>query len=50
MQNVDKPVDIDTSGPGAEVELDETKETLVGGEVVQDDKKTNEKINDKVTV
>ena len=22
MQNVDKPVDIDTSGPGAEIELD----------------------------
>ena len=29
MQNVDKPVDIDTSGPGAEVELEENKETLV---------------------
>ena len=29
MQNIDKPVDIDTSGPGAEVELDENKETLV---------------------
>ena len=29
MQNVDKPVDIDTSGPGAEVELDPPKETLV---------------------
>jgi BMFP domain-containing protein YqiC len=29
MQNIDKPVDIDTSGPGAEVELEENKETLV---------------------
>jgi len=49
MQNVDKPVDIDTSGPGAEVELDETKETLVGGEVVQDDKQTYEKKKDHGT-
>ena len=29
MQDVDKVVDIDTSGPGAEVELDPPKETLV---------------------
>ena len=29
MQDTDKPVDIDTSGPGAEVTLDEPKETLV---------------------
>ena len=43
MQNVDKPVDIDTSGPGAEIELDENKETLVEGVVVQDDKQTYEK-------
>ena len=37
MQDVDKPVDIDTSGPGAEVELDPPKENLVE-EQKQDDK------------
>jgi hypothetical protein len=29
MQDTDKPVDIDTSGPGAEVELEESKENLI---------------------
>ena len=29
MQDTDKVVDIDTSGPGAEVELDPPKENLV---------------------
>ena len=36
MQDTDKVVDIDTSGPGAEVELDPPKETLV--EEQRDDK------------
>jgi len=36
MQDTDKVVDIDTSGPGAEVELDSPKETLV--EEQRDDK------------
>ena len=37
MQDTDKVVDIDTSGPGAEVELDPPKETLVE-ETTQEDK------------
>jgi BMFP domain-containing protein YqiC len=36
MQNVDKPVDIDTSGPGAEVELDSVKEELIEETVVEE--------------
>jgi len=36
MQDVDKVVDIDTSGPGAEVELDPPKETLVQEQPVED--------------
>ena len=36
MQNVDKPVDIDTSGPGAEVELDSVKEELIEETIVED--------------
>jgi len=41
MQDVDKVVDIDTSGPGAEVELDPPKENLVE-EQQQDDKQPAE--------
>ena len=37
MQDTDKPVDIDTSGPGAEVELEESKENLIE-ETLQEDK------------
>ena len=29
MQDTDKPVNIDTSGPGAEIELDSVKEELI---------------------
>ena len=36
MQNVDKPVDIDTSGPGAEVELDSVKEELIEETIVEE--------------
>ena len=36
MQNVDKPVDIDTSGPGAEVELDSVKEELIEETVAEE--------------
>ena len=36
MQDTDKPVDIDTSGPGAEVELDSVKEELIEETVVED--------------
>jgi hypothetical protein len=36
MQDTDKPVDIDTSGPGAEVELDSAKEELVEETVVEE--------------
>jgi len=36
MQDTDKVVDIDTSGPGAEVELDPPKETLVQEQPVED--------------
>ena len=36
MQDTDKPVDIDTSGPGAEVELDSAKEDLVEETVVEE--------------
>jgi BMFP domain-containing protein YqiC len=53
MQNIDKPVDIDTSGPGAEVELDENKETLVqeqtpteGTEGTKDDNQPETNIED----
>jgi hypothetical protein len=36
MQDTDKSVDIDTSGPGAEVELDSVKEDLIEEAVVED--------------
>ena len=36
MQDTDKPVNIDTSGPGAEVELDSVKEELIEETVVED--------------
>ena len=38
MQDTEKVVDIDTSGPGAEVELEETKEESLVEEKQQDDK------------
>ena len=36
MQDTDKPVNIDTSGPGAEVELDSVKEELIEETIVED--------------
>jgi len=36
MQDTDKPVDIDTSGPGAEVELDSVKEELIEETVIEE--------------
>ena len=36
MQDTDKPVNIDTSGPGAEVELDSIKEELIEETIVED--------------
>ena len=35
MQDTDKPVNIDTSGPGAEVELDSVKEELIEETIVK---------------
>jgi len=36
MQDTDKPVNIDTSGPGAEVELDSVKEELIEETIIED--------------
>jgi len=36
MQDTDKPVNIDTSGPGAEVELDSVKEELIEETIVEE--------------
>ena len=36
MQDTDKPVNIDTSGPGAEVELDSVKEELIEETVIEE--------------
>jgi hypothetical protein len=36
MQDTDKPVNIDTSGPGAEVELDSVKEELIEQTIVEE--------------
>ena len=36
MQDTDKPVNIDTSGPGAEIELDSVKEELIEETIVDD--------------
>ena len=36
MQDTDKPVDIDTSGPGAEVELDSVKEELIEETIIEE--------------
>ncbi len=36
MQDTDKSVNIDTSGPGAEVELDSVKEELIEETIVED--------------
>ncbi len=43
MQDTDKPVNIDTSGPGAEVELDSVKEELIEETIVK--KKHQERIS-----
>ncbi len=36
MQDTDKPVNIDTSGPGAEVELDSVKEELIEETIIEE--------------
>ena len=36
MQDTDKPVNIDTSGPGAEIELDSVKEELIEETIVEE--------------
>ena len=49
MQDTDKPVNIDTSGPGAEIELDSVKEELIEEtiteEVSEDSEPTEEESN-----
>ena len=43
MQDTDKPVDIDTSGPGAEVELDSAKEELIEETAVEEKNQETDK-------
>ena len=57
MQDTDKPVNIDTSGPGAEIELDSVKEELIEETIVEikhqeriNHMKTNVKQNLKTVV
>jgi hypothetical protein len=46
MQDTDKPVNIDTSGPGAEVELDSVKEELIEETIVEEKPGTDKSYED----